>query len=34
MKKLVEEQFKPKKEAPKSKRIAPAHTVDDANKTP
>lgn len=34
MKKIKDELFKPKKAAPKSKRVAPSHTVDDATKTP
>lgn len=34
MKKMQEELFKPKKAAPKSKRVAPSHTVDDNTKTP
>lgn len=34
MKKIKDDLFKPKKAAPKSKRVAPSHTVDDATKTP
>lgn len=34
MKAMQEKLFKPKKAAPKSKRVPPSHTVDDDTKTP